>query len=707
MKEQLASVLQSVGRSVMLPAAVLPMAGLLLGIGASLTNETTIQTYGLEAVAGPGTMLNVLLSVMRDAGNVIFRNLPLIFAVSIAAGMAKGEKGAAALTAMISFFVMHASAGTMLRLTGSVLSDGAAADMCGIMSLQGGVFSGMIVGVGAAGLHNRYHNIVLPPAVSFFSGSRFVLILSAAVYLFAGMAMYFLWTAVQNGIFALAGLAADTGCAGALIFGIMKQALMPFGLHHVLYLPFWHTGVGGNLVQGGQNIVSAQLASSGVTPFSADAARYFSGEFIFTIFGLPGAALAMYQRAKPEKKKMAGGLLLSAAFTSMLTGLTEPIEFSFLFAAPWLFFVHVLLGGAAYMTAYVLHIDVGPAFSGGFLNLLFFGILPGEEETNWMYIIPAGIVYFFLYYGIFSYLIKKFDFKTPGREDDEEETALFTKADGAGGNAAQKANRISVSSNKPIHTIALALGCKKNITSLDCCAERLRCSVADASLVSDALLKASGAAGVIKKGTDVQIVYGPQAAAIKAGLERYLKSAPDAGSADEDAVSPPSAEGSFPAGLSPEPKKAPAGKTYFRSPFSGELHPITEAPDGAFAGKMTGDGFFVYPTENTVYAPADGEVTFVFDTKHAIGMITSDGLEYLIHIGIDTVKLGGRGFTVFVENGQTVKQGDKILEFDGAFIRQNAPSDACLCVFTDLEKDKEVHTLTNGTINALDEAVWF
>ena len=444
MKDQVFSVLQAIGRSFMLPVAILPIAGLLLGIGASFTNATTIQTYGLEGALGDGTLLHSLLTVMSSAGNVIFGNLPIIFAVGVAIGMAKQEKEVAALAAMISFFVMHASTNAVLKLSGQILPDGSIADsvlegtiadVCGILSLQEGVFGGIIVGLGVAWLHNRYHKIVLPNALSFFGGSRFIPIVSTVVYMFVGIAMCFVWPVVQNGIFALGGLVTGTGYIGTLIFGIIKRALIPFGLHHVFYLPFWQTGVGGsmmidgNLVQGGQNIFFAQLASPNVTHFSADATRYFSGEFIFMIFGLPGAALAMYRTAKPEKKKVAGGLLLSAALTSMLTGITEPIEFSFLFVAPLLFYVQVILAGAAYMIAHMLNIAVGLTFSGGLLDLFIFGILQGEDKTNWMYIIPVGVVYFFLYYFIFTFLIKKFDFKTPGREDDDTETKLFTKAD--------------------------------------------------------------------------------------------------------------------------------------------------------------------------------------------------------------------------------------------------------------------------------------
>ena len=715
MKDEIFSVLQRVGRSFMLPVAILPIAGILLGIGASFTNPTTIATYGLGGVLGTGTPLHALLSIMSSAGSTIFGNLPIIFAVGVAIGMAKAEKEVAALSAMIAFFVMHTSCNAMLKIGGQILADGTIAPnvlegtiapSCGIMSFQMGVFGGIIVGIGVALLHNRYHKIILPNALSFFGGSRFIPIISTIVFLFVGIAMYFVWPLAQQGIFALGGLVTGTGYIGTLIFGIIKRALIPFGLHHVFYLPFWQTGVGGSmmidgqLIQGGQNIFFAQLASPDVAHFSADATRYFSGEFIFMIFGLPGAALAMYHCARPEKKKVAGGLLLSAALTCMLTGITEPIEFSFLFVAPALFAVQVVLAGAAYMIAHMLNIAVGLTFSGGLLDFFIFGILQGEAKTSWMYVIPVGIVYFFLYYFIFRWMILHFGFKTPGREDDDEETKLYTKADykareGAGGAAGSDAGFDAKSA-----AIAKGLGSKRNITSVDCCATRLRCSVADASLVDEKLLKATGAVGVIVKGTGVQVIYGPQVAVIKSNLETYLETAPEV--EPEDAPATVAEEKPAEAAVQEAATPSTGEKHTLCSPVTGTVHPITEAPDDAFASKMMGDGFFVYPTVGEVLAPADGEVVFVFDTKHAIGMKSADGTEYLLHIGVDTVALGGKGFEVFVEAGQQVKKGDRLMTFDIDYIRANATSDACLVIFTGLPEGTSVEMTATGEVKALD-----
>ena len=771
MKDKIFSVLQRVGRSFMLPIAILPVAGLLLGIGSSFTNATTIATYGLEAFLGDGTLLHSLLTIMSKAGSVIFDNLPIIFAVGVAIGMAKAEKEVAALSAMIAFLVMNISINAVLQNTGKVLADGSVAEgvlegtitsVLGIQTLQMGVFGGIIVGLGVAALHNRYHKIVLPNALSFFGGSRFIPIISTITYVFVGILMYFVWPVVQNAIFALGGLVTGTGYMGTLIFGIVKRALIPFGLHHVFYLPFWQTAVGGtmmvdgSLIQGGQNIFFAQLASSNVAHFSADATRYFSGEFIFMIFGLPGAALAMYRCAKPEKKKAAGGLLLSAALTCMLTGITEPIEFSFLFVAPMLFGVQVILAGAAYMIAHMLNIAVGLTFSGGLLDLLIFGILQGNAKTSWMWIIPVGVVYFFLYYFIFSFLIKKFNLKTPGREEEDEETRLYTKADvnakrtGNGSEAGQTGAAVDQRSAD----IARFLGGKKNITSVDCCATRLRCSVERPELVDEKGLKATGAVGVIKKGQGVQVIYGPNVTVIKAELEGYLEQMGDesaeaqgaglgqdtaqgrgAGNAEdqdgglgqgtaqgaeagnvnrqgsqtdgqgagEGQVSEPGADAAQEA---PQAAQQPA-RHILCSPFNGTAAPITEAPDEAFSSKMMGDGYVVKPSDGQVVMPEDGEIMFVFPSKHAIGLKTEDGMEYLLHIGVDTVKLDGKGFEVFVQDGQKVKRGQLLMKFDLDYIRANAASDACMAVFTGLSEGQSVHMERAGQVNALDEIAWY
>ena len=718
MKDKAFEVLQRIGRSFMLPIAILPVAGLLLGLGSSFTNETTIEMYNLGKILGDGTMLHALLVIMNKVGSAVFDNLPLLFAVGVAIGMAKKEKEVSALSAVIAYFVMNISISSMLEINGKILADGSISkdvlegtisSVCGINTLQMGVFGGIIVGLGVATLHNRFHKIQLPNSLSFFAGSRFVPIVSTIVYMFVGIFMYFIWPVVQNGIYALGGLVTGSGYLGTLAFGIIKRALIPFGLHHVFYMPFWQTAVGGtmdiagNLVQGGQNIFFAQLAdSANITHFSADATRYFSGEFIFMIFGLPGAALAMYRTAKPEKKKQAGGLLFSAALTCMLTGITEPIEFSFLFVAPILFGVQVVLAGAAYMIAHILNIAVGLTFSGGLLDLFLFGILQGNDKTSWLRIIPVGIVYFILYYVIFSFLIKKFNLKTPGREDDAGEVKLYTKADVNTRKAKETDAEGAASEDELSKDIKMGLGGKKNIDTVDCCATRLRCTVVKPELVNDAALKATGASGVIHKGNGVQVIYGPHVTVIKSNLEDYLESAPDIEYTENSEDLSEETDRKDEDKQENETNKV-VKTIVVSSPMTGKAADLSTAPDEGFAGKMMGDGAVVTPEDAVIKAPEDGEVVFVFDTKHAIGFMTDSGLSLLIHIGIDTVKLDGKGFEVFVESGQKVKKGEPLMKIDIDFLKNNAPSLVSPVLCTELEDNQEVRLLKDGDIKAGEE----
>lgn len=718
MKDKAFEVLQRIGRSFMLPIAILPVAGLLLGLGSSFTNETTIEMYNLGKILGDGTMLHALLVIMNKVGSAVFDNLPLLFAVGVAIGMAKKEKEVSALSAVIAYFVMNISISSMLEINGKILADGSISkdvlegtisSVCGINTLQMGVFGGIIVGLGVAALHNRFHKIQLPNSLSFFAGSRFVPIVSTIVYMFVGIFMYFIWPVVQNGIYALGGLVTGSGYLGTLAFGIIKRALIPFGLHHVFYMPFWQTAVGGtmdvagNLVQGGQNIFFAQLVdSANITHFSADATRYFSGEFIFMIFGLPGAALAMYRTAKPEKKKQAGGLLFSAALTCMLTGITEPIEFSFLFVAPILFGVQVVLAGAAYMIAHILNIAVGLTFSGGLLDLFLFGILQGNDKTSWLRIIPVGIVYFILYYVIFSFLIKKFNLKTPGREDDAGEVKLYTKADVNTRKAKETDAEGAASEDELSKDITMGLGGKKNIDTVDCCATRLRCTVVKPELVNDAALKVTGASGVIHKGNGVQVIYGPHVTVIKSNLEDYLESAPDIEYTENSEDLSEETDRKDEDKQENETKKV-VKTIVVSSPMTGKAADLSTAPDEGFAGKMMGDGAVVTPEDAVIKAPEDGEVVFVFDTKHAIGFMTDSGLSLLLHIGIDTVKLDGKGFEVFVESGQKVKKEEPLMKIDIDFLKNNAPSLVSPVLCTELEDNQKIRLLKDGDIKAGEE----
>ena len=641
MKEKIFGVLQRVGRSFMLPIAILPVAGLLLGVGGSLTNETMLETYGLLNAMGPGTISYAIFTVMSKAGDIVFGNLPIIFAIGVAIGMAKKEKEVAALSAAIAFFIMHASINALITITGGAeeMLSGATASVVGITSLQMGVFGGIIVGLGVAALHNRFYKIELPQVLSFFGGTRFVPIISALVYTGVGIAMFFIWPVIQTGIYAVGNVVLESGYAGTWVYGLMERLLIPFGLHHVFYLPFWQTALGGTmeiqgvLVEGAQNIFFAQLADPNVTKFAVSATRFMSGKFPLMIFGLPGAALAMYRTAKPEKRKLVGGLLLSAALTSMLTGITEPLEFTFLFVAPLLYGIHCVFAGAAYMLMHIFEVGVGMTFSGGIIDLTLFGIIQGNAKTNWIWVVIIGIAYFIVYYLLFHFLIVKLDLKTPGR-DDSDEVKLYRRSDVEARKNAGKAEQSEV--DELSHAICNGLGGKKNISDVDCCATRLRCTVHKANLVNDELLKSTGASGVIHKGNGVQIIYGPRVTVIKSNLEDYLETAPD------------------------EVYVAKTDAIVIHSPVAGIAAELSTAPDDAFAQKMMGDGAVVKPTGKTVCAPEDGEVCFVFETKHAIGFQTKDGINMLLHMGIDTVTLNGEGFKVFVKEGQKVKKGMSI-----------------------------------------------
>lgn len=522
------SVLQRVGRAFMLPIALLPIAGLLLGVGSSLTNATMIQTYGLEKFLGEGTILNFILTIMSATGNAVFSNLAIIFAVGVALGMAENEKGTAALSAMIAFIIMHTTISTLLTLTGTLdtdLPEGSIASVVGIRSLEMGVFGGIIVGLGVAWLHNRFYKIKLPTVLSFFGGTRFVPIISTLAYIVVGVILFYVWPVVQNLIFSLGDFVLRSGYFGTFIYGFIERALIPFGLHHVFYLPFWQTGVGGsamidgNLIYGAQNIFFAELASPSTTEFSVSATRFMSGKFPMMILGLPGAALAMYIMAKPEKKKVAGGLLLSAALTAMLTGITEPLEFTFLFVAPLMYVVHCIFSGLAYMFMHMLHVGVGMTFSGGIIDLLLFGVIQGNAKTHWVHIIWVGAIYFVVYYAVFALMIKYFHYATPGREL-EGETKLYTRAD-YNKKKKRETQKSSDTESLPVKIIR-GLGGKANIKNLDSCATRLRVTVEDGELVDENALKLTGAAGVIKKGNGIQVIYGPVVTTIKSELEEYL-----------------------------------------------------------------------------------------------------------------------------------------------------------------------------------------
>lgn len=677
MKDKVFGVLQRVGRSFMLPIALLPVAGLLLGVGGSFTNETMLNAYGLMGIMGPGTFLYALFTVMKDAGDIVFANLPILFAMGVAIGMARREKEVAALSAAVAFLIMHASIGAMIEINGGAenLLAGGAVQVTGITSLQMGVFGGIIVGLGVAALHNRFYQIELPQVLSFFGGTRFIPIISALVYTFVGILMFYVWPPIQSVIYSIGNIVLNSGYLGTWIYGTMERALIPFGLHHVFYLPFWQTGVGGamevggKMIEGAQNIFFAQLADPNVEQFSVSATRFMAGKFPLMIFGLPGAALAMYRTAKKEKREAVQGLLLSAALTSMITGITEPLEFTFLFVAPLLYAIHCVFAGLAYVLMHIFNVGVGMTFSGGLIDLFLFGIMQGNAKTNWIWTVIVGIGYFVVYYFVFSSLIRRLDLKTPGREDSEE-VKLYHRED------MEKKKNGQTQTDSVDHgvseKICEGLGGKENIVDVDCCATRLRCTVAQANKVNKDLLRATGASGVIQKGDGVQVVYGPRVTVIKSQLEDYL-----AGSVENN-----------------------GRRMVISSPYTGNVVPLEDTPDEAFASGALGKGASVELTGADIAAPEDGTVLFVFNTKHAIGFRTKDGLGMLFHVGIDTVKLGGQGFEVFVKDGDEVKKGDLLMRVDLEYLRANAPSLVSPILCTELDEDIETELLCRGTVHA-------
>ena len=713
MKDKIFGVLQRVGRSFMLPIAILPVAGLLLGIGGSLTNLTMLETYGLMGVMGPGTVLNAVFQVMSKAGDIVFANLPIIFAIGVAIGMAKKEKEVAALAAVIAFLVMHASISALINITGGAenLLEGAVTSVVGIESLQMGVFGGIIVGLGVAALHNRFYKIELPQVLSFFGGTRFVPIISALVFTFVGILMYFVWPPIQAGIYAVGDVVLRSGYAGTWVYGLMERALIPFGLHHVFYLPFWQTAVGGTLevggqlIEGAQNIFFAQLADPGTQQFAVSATRFMSGKFPLMIFGLPGAAYAMYRCAKPENRKKVGGLLLSAALTSMLTGITEPIEFTFLFVAPLLYVIHCVFAGLAYMLMHVFNVGVGMTFSGGLIDLFLFGILQGNDKTNWIWVVIVGVFYFIVYYLLFSFLIKKNNYKTPGRGEDEE-VKLYTRSDVE---ARRNVNELSTSgesgileniseSDRVSAGILIGLGGRDNISDIDCCATRLRCTVFNSELVNQERLRATGASGVIAKGQGVQVIYGPRVAVIKSNLEDYMDRNISEDLDDYDYTNTDNNQEK-----ESNEKDNCHNIITISSPLRGLVRKLEEAPDEVFSQRMLGDGVIIEPTEGTVYAPEDGTLTMMFDSKHAVGFKTDSGIELLIHVGIDTVKLNGEGFQIVAKEGQYLKKGDVIMNFDMEKIRAIAKAMSTPVICTELKEGQKVTVLRYGEIKVGEE----
>lgn len=698
MKKHLFSLLQRIGQSFMLPIALLPIAGIFLGIGSSLTNTNMLAAYHLKGLMGPGTAPYILFSLLNSAGSIIFDNLPILFAVGVAIGMARSEKATAALSSIVAFFVMHSTIGSLITYTGRSHSflTGATTEIVGITSLQMGVFGGIIVGLGVAALHNRFYKIELPKVFSFFGGTHFIPIISAITYVGIGILMFYIWPPIQILINDAGKLVLTSGYGGTFVYGLLERALIPFGLHHVFYMPFWQTAVGGRelvngqLIEGAQNIFFAELASPDISHFSVAATRFMSGKFPLMMFGLPGAALAMYTCARPENKKAVGSLLLSTAISSAVTGITEPLEFAFLFVAPPLYAIHCAFAGLSYMLMHMLNVGIGMTFSGGFLDFFLFGILQGNTKTSWLHVIPVGILYFIVYFIIFRVMILKFNYQTPGHEKDN--AAPVNNAD----NKSQQ--------------ILDGLGGLENISDLSCCATRLRVTLHRPSKLNKEKLLATGAAAVVANGDGVQVVYGPEVTVIHARLQDYIAQIIPASSSTADnsaAVPTTSAEVSNPA-VSAEAKAsdnlsvADAITDIVYAPCNGTVIPLTEINDGVFSEGYIGEGLAIEPVDGSFYAPFDCSVAMVFDTHHAIALHTANDTELILHVGLDTVKLNGQHLEVFVQEGQEIQKGDLILRADLEGIQSAGCRTVTPVIITGAGGAESVELLKTGPVHIGD-----
>ena len=554
--------LQRIGKAIMLPIAALPVAGILLGVGGSLINIAALENA--PAIYQPLIafvnipMITIILKIMQGIGDIVFGNLPVLFAVGTAVGLAKQDKGTAALASVFGFLIMNQVIGVLLGVGATPLGTLVSGDVpaqyaqyvtttLGIFTLNMSVFGGIITGIVTATLHNKYYNIQLPAVIGFFSGARFVPIVVSLAMAVVGALLAYIWPFVQDGIAVIALFVKNAGQIGTFLYGLIERALIPFGLHHIFYTPFWYGSfVDGQVIidgawqtiQGANYAYFAQLGNmQSIVGADADTmstivsgtTRFMAGKFPFMMFGLPAAALAMYHTAAPNKKKIVGSLLVSAAFTAFLTGITEPLEFTFLFVAPVLYVVHCIMAGLSFFLMDILNVFIGMTFSGGLIDFTLFGILPAGAgvPTNWIRAILVGAGYAVVYYFLFKTLILKLNLKTPGREGDEEEAKLYSKADFQaakgldGKEAPNKANGKDEIVQKAPEVLA-ALGGEENAVSIDACITRLRVEVKDKSKVDKDKLKALGAVGVVEVGNGIQAIFGAKADAYRHEINRIL-----------------------------------------------------------------------------------------------------------------------------------------------------------------------------------------
>ncbi|WP_368899867.1 N-acetylglucosamine-specific PTS transporter subunit IIBC [Morganella morganii] len=667
--------LQRIGRALMVPVATLPAAAILMGVG-----------YWIDPTGWGAD--NVVAAFLIKSGAAIIDNMSMLFAIGIAYGMSKDKDGAAALTGFVSFMVVTTlcSTATVGMIQG--IPPEAVPAAFGKINNQ---FIGILVGVISAELYNRYSGVELPMALSFFSGRRLVPILASFVMILVAAVLMYVWPVIYDALVSFGKSIKDLGAWGAGIYGFFNRLLIPVGLHHALNSVFWFNVADINDIPNflaGQQSIDAGTAIPGIT------GRYQAGFFPIMMFGIPGAALAIYHCAKPENKAKVAGIMIAGAFAAFFTGITEPIEFSFMFVAPVLYVIHAFLTGISLFIAATMQWISGFGFSAGLVDMALSSRNP--LATHWYMLILQGLVFFALYYVVFRFVITKFNLLTPGRE-----AAMATNdtVDGYSENVStdnKKDEKKSISSEA--RQYIAAIGGSDNLTGIDACITRLRLTVKDSAQVNDAYAKQIGASGVIRLNKEsVQVIVGTRAELIANAMRDVLKEGPVA--AAQAAAAAPEAV---------KTKAQGDGNVVLTlvAPFDGEVVDLSAVPDEAFAGRVVGDGIAIKPESDTVYAPAAGTVVKIFDTNHAFCLETDNGAEIIVHMGIDTVNLNGNGFTRLIEEGAQVAAGDAVLKLDLAYLNEHAKSMISPVIISNIDDYDRVEIVAKGLVKANESELY-
>lgn len=659
--------LTNIGGSLQTPIAILPAAGILLALGTIFTSQSFLDMMPIM----DNPTLTHIFNVCLQCGSIIFGNLPLIFAAGVAIGLTNND-GVAALSAIVGYLIMNVTIGGILNVTPEMLETSRAyTSILGIPTLQTGVLGGIFIGVLASAIYNRFYKVELPQALAFFAGKRSVPIITAFAAFFLGIVMCFVWPPIQDGINALSATISNMNSAAAgFMFGFVERLTIPFGMNHVWWPTFWlqageYVNQAGQVVNGDQLIFFAQLADN--VPLTAG--TFMNGLFVLKMFSMPAAAFAMYKCARPENRKKVAGIMLSGAITSFVCGITEPLEFCFIFAAPVLFLVHAVIAGLGFAAMNLLGAHLGFSFSGGSLDYLFFNVL--TNRSNWWIVIPVGIALFAIYYFLFTFAIKKWNLKTPGREAKKE-----TDVDD-----------VAISDTELITKVIEALGGSSNIVHVNACYSRLRVDVHEVSKVDKDAFTNLQASGVSILGKNIQVIYGMKAVAMKEGVLAMMKGATITG----ESIS--SVQGDI--NISEDPKAL----EQLVSPYTGIIMPITAVPDEVFKSRAMGDGFAVDLNNGEITSPINGTVISIFPTKHAISLVDTKKNEVLLHLGLDTVNLNGEGFTLHVEAGDSVTAGQKLADVDLKLLKEKQISAISPVIFTNLDSSKyEIKIKTNGSV---------